>query len=196
VSDKSPDIVIQEVVTRDGFQIEPTWVETGDKIRLIDGLSAAGFRRIEVSAFVSQKAIPALRDAAAVFRAVKRQPGTSYSALVPNKKGAEHAIAAQAEEINAVISVSETHSRANTDMTQEQALKSTFEVVELARSANVTVNVSIATAFGCPFEGPQPLRKVLGLVEKFVSGGADGITLADTTDVANPRQVTHRSLRA
>ena len=95
----APDILIQEVAPRDGLQIESRWVETGDKIRLIDSLSAIGFTRIEVSSFVSPKAVPALRDAEEVFAGIARSPGTVYTALVPNRKGAELALAARADEL-------------------------------------------------------------------------------------------------
>ena len=97
------DIVIQEVATRDGFQIEPVFVPTADKIRLIDALSQAGFTRIEVSSFVSPKAVPALADAAEVFSGITRRPGTIYVALVPNPKGAERALAARADEVDLEI---------------------------------------------------------------------------------------------
>ena len=86
-------LIVQEVATRDGFQIEPVFVPTAEKIRLIDALAEAGFRRIEVSSFVSPKAVPALADAAEVFSGIRRRPGTVYVALVPNPKGAERALA-------------------------------------------------------------------------------------------------------
>src|ERR1700754_5345232 len=93
-------ITIQEVSPRDGLQIEAKWVETADKVRLIDRLSSIGFSRIEVSSFVSPRAVPALRDAAQVFAAIKRRPGTIYVALVPNRMGAQRALAANAGELN------------------------------------------------------------------------------------------------
>src|SRR5690349_6857854 len=109
-------MLIQEVATRDGFQIEARYVETADKIALIDALSSAGFSRIEVSSFVSPKAVPALRDAAEVFAGITRRPGTVFVALVSNPKGAERALAAKVDEVNLVASVSETHNRANMGM--------------------------------------------------------------------------------
>jgi hydroxymethylglutaryl-CoA lyase len=184
-----PDIVVQEVAPRDGLQIEAQWVSTPDKVALIDQLSLAGFRRIEVSSFVSPKAVPALRDAAEVFGQIRRRPGTLYVALVPNRKGAELALSARAGEINFVMSASETHNRANMGMTHERSLAALAEIVRPAHDAGVTVNATVATAFGCPFEGMQSPQKVIEIVRRYLALGVDGITLADTTGMANPRQV-------
>ncbi|AWB20893.1 hydroxymethylglutaryl-CoA lyase [Methylobacterium currus] len=181
-------IVIQEVATRDGFQIEPAFVPTAEKVRLIDALSAAGFARIEVSSFVSPKAVPALADAAEVFSGIARRPGTTYVALVPNPKGAERALAAGADEINLVASVSETHNRANMGMTPEASIRGFAAIMETVRG-KVSVNATVATAFGCPFEGVEPEDKVVAQVERYLALGVDGVTLADTTGMANPRQV-------
>jgi hydroxymethylglutaryl-CoA lyase len=186
----TPDILIQEVAPRDGLQIEARWVETGDKIRLIDSLSAIGFARIEVSSFVSPKAVPALSDAAEVFAGIERRAGTIYTALVPNQKGAELALAARADELNFVMSASETHNRANMNMTRDRSLASLAEVVEVARDAGIPVNATIATAFGCPFEGEQPAEKIFGIIKRYRDLGVDGVTLADTTGMASPNQVS------
>jgi hydroxymethylglutaryl-CoA lyase len=186
----APDILIQEVAPRDGLQIEARWVETGDKIRLIDSLSAIGFARIEVSSFVSPKAVPALSDAAEVFAGIERRAGTIYTALVPNQKGAELALAARADELNFVMSASETHNRANMNMTRDRSLASLAEVVEVARGAGIPVNATIATAFGCPFEGEQPAEKIFGIIKRYRDLGVDSVTLADTTGMASPNQVS------
>jgi hydroxymethylglutaryl-CoA lyase len=188
--DALPDILVQEVSTRDGLQIESKWVETSEKIRLVDSFSAIGFTRIEVSSFVSPKAVPMLRDAADVFAGIERRAGTIYTALVPNRKGAELALAARADELNFVMSASETHNLANMNMTHDRSLASLAEVVGPAHEAGALVNASVATAFGCPFEGTQPPGKVLDIVKQYLDLGADGITLADTTGMANPRQVS------
>lgn len=187
----SETLIVQEVATRDGFQIEPVFVETAEKIRLIDALAAAGFSRIEVSSFVSPKAVPALSDAAEVFAGLTRRPGTVYVALVPNPRGAERALQAKVDEINLVASVSETHNRANMGMTPAASLEGFARIVETVRGSGVGVNATVATAFGCPFEGDQPVDKVLAQVERYRALGVDGVTLADTTGMANPRQVAH-----
>jgi hydroxymethylglutaryl-CoA lyase len=188
---RAHDIVIQEVAPRDGLQIEKAWVATADKVRLIDALSDAGFSRIEVSSFVSPRAVPALRDAADVFRAIKRHDGTIYVALVPNLRGAEAAIVADADELNFVMSASETHNRANMGMTHAESLAALAAISKRTHQEGKLLNASVATAFGCPFEGAQAVEKVLDIVNRYRDLGACGITLADTTGMANPRQVRH-----
>lgn len=187
---------IQEVAPRDGFQIEPVFVETADKIALIDALAAAGFSRIEVSSFVSPKAVPALRDAAEVFAGLTRRPGTIYVALVPNPKGAERALAAKVDEINLVASVSETHNRANMGMAPAASLEGFARIMETVRGSGLSTNATVATAFGCPFEGDQPADRVMAQVERYRALGITGVTLADTTGMANPRQVQRLVARA
>jgi hydroxymethylglutaryl-CoA lyase len=185
-----PDMAIQEVAPRDGLQIERQWVETEAKIKLINSLSAVGFSRIEVSSFVSPKAVPTLQDAAGVFSGIDRRPGTIYTALIPNRRGADLALAARADEINFVMSASETHNRANMNMTHDRSLASLAEIVKPAQASGVLVNATVATAFGCPFEGAQSFDKVLDFIKRYLDFGADGITLADTTGMANPHQVS------
>ncbi|KUM39962.1 hydroxymethylglutaryl-CoA lyase [Pseudomonas sp. EpS/L25] len=182
-------LIVQEVAPRDGLQIEPSWVETSDKIALIDQLSKLGFSRIEAGSFVSPKAVPMLRDGEAVFQGIVRRPGVTYVALVPNLKGAQRALAAGADELNLVLSASQTHNRANMRMSCEQSLASFAEVVQLAKGQAVSLNGTVATTFGCPFEGRIDEGWVFELVQRYLALGMTGITLADTTGMANPRQV-------
>jgi hydroxymethylglutaryl-CoA lyase len=191
ITDFSERLIVQEVSTRDGLQIEPTWVETADKIALIDQLSLAGFSRIEAGSFVSPKAIPALRDGDEVFRGIQRHPGVIYVALIPNLKGAQRAIDAGADELNLVMSASQTHNLANMRMRCEQSLTAFADVVSFAAGSAVSLNGSIATTFGCPFEGKIDEDRVLQIVDAYLELGMKGISLADTTGMANPRQV-HR----
>ena len=182
-------ILIQEVGPRDGLQGEAAFVPTAEKIALIDALSLCGLAKIEVTSFVSPKAIPALADADEVLRGIRRQPGVVYTALVPNLKGAERAIAAVADELNLVMSASETHNLLNLRMTREQSKDLLLEVAELGRSAGKSLNVSLSTSFGCPMEGEGPEGVVLGLAEAFLERGVEGISLCDTTGMAHPGQV-------
>jgi len=183
-------IHLQEVGTRDGLQAEAAFVPTEDKIALVDALSRAGMDKIEVTAFVSPAAIPALRDAEAVLRRIERVPGVVYSALVPNVRGAERAIDALADEMNLVMSASASHNLANLRMTREQSFAALSEVNALARMAKVSVNVSLSCVFGCPMEGDVPESTVLDWCARFVEGlGARGVTLCDTTGMAHPGQV-------
>ncbi|MEM5434123.1 hydroxymethylglutaryl-CoA lyase [Paraburkholderia diazotrophica] len=182
-------LIVQEVAPRDGLQIEPTWVETADKIALIDQLSTAGFTRIEAGSFVSPKAIPALRDGEAVFTQIQRREGVVFVALVPNVKGAERALNARADELNLVMSASQTHNRANMRMSCEASLDAFGDIVRLAKHFPLSLNATVATAFGCPFEGAIDEDRVVSIVDTYREMGINGITLADTTGMANPRQV-------
>ncbi|HEX7554323.1 MAG TPA: hydroxymethylglutaryl-CoA lyase [Geothrix sp.] len=182
-------LFIQEVGPRDGFQIEARFIPTAAKIALIDALSLCGLAKIEVTSFTSPKAIPALADADEVMRGLRRQPGVVYTALVPNLRGAERAIAAGTDELNLVLSASETHNLLNLRMTREQSVARLLEVVALAKPAGVALNVSLSTAFGCPMEGAVPEAVVLELAERFLANGVAGITLCDTTGMAHPAQV-------
>jgi hydroxymethylglutaryl-CoA lyase len=183
-------IYMQEVGTRDGLQAEDVFVPTEDKIVLVNELSLAGMTKIEVTAFVSPKAIPALRDAEIVMREIARVPGVVYSALVPNERGAERAIDSQTDELNLVMSVSETHNLSNLRMTCGQSFSALSKVNAIALRANVAVNVSLSCAFGCPMEGDVPEAAVLDWCARYIGEfGARGVTLCDTTGMAYPGQV-------
>jgi hydroxymethylglutaryl-CoA lyase len=190
------EIIFQEVAMRDGLQIEPSWVPTEDKVRLIDALSQMGFSRIEVSSFVSPRAVPGLRDADDVFAGITRNPAIVYVGLIANLRGAERALAAGADEINLVVSASETHNLANVQMHPDASFAAFVAIMERVAGTGMLVNGSIATAFGCPFEGEQAEDRVLGLVDRYLALGVDGITLADTTGMANPAQVKRLVARA
>jgi hydroxymethylglutaryl-CoA lyase len=182
-------VTICEVGTRDGFQIEPDFIPTEQKIEVVDRLSAAGLPRIEVTSFVSPKAVPQLRDAETVMARIQRRPGTVYSALVPNDKGAVRAIDAGVDEIHTVVSASESHNLANVNMTIAESLATLGAVAEVARRAGVPVSSGISCSFGCPFEGEVPLGRLESVVARLLDHGARGIGLADTTGMANPAQV-------
>jgi hydroxymethylglutaryl-CoA lyase len=183
-------VFINEVSVRDGFQSEPQFVPTEQKIGLIDRLSETGLARIEVTSFVSPNAIPNLRDAREVMSGIRRKPGVVYAALVPNERGCERALECRMDEINLVMSAGETHNLANMRMTHEQSLEQFRRVMNLARGTTLQVNGCVATAFGCPFEGDQPVAKVMDVVRRYLDMGMNSITLADTTGMADPRQVS------
>lgn len=184
-------IHLQEVGTRDGLQAEDVFVPTEDKIALVDALSAAGVAKVEVTAFVSPQAIPALRDAEQVLREIRRRPGVVYSALVPNVRGAERAIESRADELNLVMSASESHNLSNLRMTRQQSFAALSAVAAIAGEAGVAVNVSLSCSFGCPMEGDVPEPTVLDWCSRYIDVlGARGVTLCDTTGMAYPTQVT------
>ncbi|WP_206956232.1 hydroxymethylglutaryl-CoA lyase [Trinickia acidisoli] len=183
-------IHLQEVGPRDGLQAECAFVETHDKIALVDALSKSGVAKIEVTAFVSPQAIPALRDAEIVLREIEREPGVVYTALVPNVRGAERAIDARADELNLVMSASESHNLSNLRMTRDQSFGSLKTVAGIARDAGLPVNISLSCAFGCPMEGDVAEDAVLEWARRFIEeAGARGVTLCDTTGMAYPPQV-------
>ncbi|WP_447649817.1 hydroxymethylglutaryl-CoA lyase [Pseudomonas abietaniphila] len=182
-------LFMQEVATRDGFQNEKTFVETCDKIALIDALSLCGYAKIEVTSFTSPKAIPALRDAEAVMAGIRRQPGVEYTVLVPNVRGAERALGCAIDEANLVMSVSEPHNRSNLRMTREQSFAQLADVIGVIGHGPVAINVSLSTVFGCPMQGDVAADEVLGWVDRFATRGVRGITLCDTTGMAFPSQV-------
>ena len=185
----SPSVEINEVAPRDGLQIEARFVPTDEKIRWIDALSTTGLTRIEATSFTSLKAIPNLRDAADVVTAIQRRQGVEIVGLVPNLKGAQRALACQVDEINLVMSASESHSQANLRMTPEQSLEQFATILEATQDSGVFINASLSTTFGCPFEGEVPTERVMELVERLIQLGIQGITLCDTTGMANPLQV-------
>lgn len=183
-------IFMQEVGARDGLQIEAAFVPTADKIALVDALSQTGVAKIEVTAFVSPQAIPALRDADDVLRGIQRTSDVCYTALVPNLRGAERAIDAQVDEINTVMSATQTHNLANLRMTREQSFAALTKVMQLARDSHVPVNASLSCCFGCPMEGDVDQNEVLDWSARLIDAGAHGISLCDTTGMAYPTQVS------
>ncbi|HJV84109.1 MAG TPA: hydroxymethylglutaryl-CoA lyase [Noviherbaspirillum sp.] len=180
---------IHEVATRDGFQNEARFVDTDAKVALIDRLSECGYAKIEVTSFTSPKAIPALRDAEAVMHNIKRRDDVVYTALVPNIRGAERALSCHVDEINLVMSVSESHNRSNLRMTREQSFAQLRDIISVVGQTPVSINVSLSTAMGCPMEGDISPEQVLGWVQRFADIGVHGITLCDTTGMAFPSQV-------
>jgi hydroxymethylglutaryl-CoA lyase len=185
---------MHDVSPRDGFQNESVFIETADKIAFINALSQCGFAKIEATSFTSPKAIPALRDAEDVMHEIVRAPGVEYTVLIPNVRGAERALACGIDEANLVMSVSETHNRANLRMTREQSLAQLGQVIEVLQapsssSKRVAVNVSLSTAFGCPMEGEIAESEILRLVDNFARQGVKRISLCDTTGMAFPSQV-------
>lgn len=183
------DISICEVGTRDGFQIEPEFIPTAVKVKIIDRLSATGIPRIEATSFVHPKAVPQLRDAAEVMARIQRRPGTVYAALVPNDKGAIRAVEAGVDRIHTVLSASQSHNMANVNMSIAESLAKLEAVAHVAQEADIPLHGGISTSFGCPFEGVVPLENLASIVARLVDLEFAAIGLADTTGMANPAQV-------
>ena len=181
-------IYFNEVATRDGFQIEPAFIPTDVKVALIDELSGCGYAKIEVTSFTSPKAIPMLRDAEEVMGRIRRVPGVEYTVLVPNLRGAERALVSRADELNLVMSTSETHNLANLRMPREHSFAALAKVIRMV-DGRTPINVSLSTCFGCPMEGEVPPDVVLGFARRFADLGVRGLTICDTTGMAHPAQV-------
>ena len=181
-------LYFNEVVTRDGFQMESEFIPTDTKVALIDALSACGYAKIEVTSFVSPKAIPMLRDADEVMGRIQRLPGVEYTVLVPNLRGAERAFEAKADELNLVMSMSQSHNQANLRMSMDNSFAALSDIIKRAEGL-AAVNVSLSCAFGCPMEGDVPEAVVLSHAQRFADAGVRGLTICDTTGMAHPGQV-------
>ena len=186
-------IKIREVGPRDGFQIQKGFIPTKDKINIIKALVAAGVSNVEATAFVSPKAVPQMRDAAEIIKGVPRN-GSVYSALVPNLRGAQDAIAAGVDEIVIVISASNAHNLANLNRTVDRSIVDLDVIFSLAAEQGIRMIASIATAFGCPYQGDVPNADVLKLLNAYRSRGAEALILADTTGMATPGRI-ERSIK-
>ena len=181
-------VEIREVGPRDGLQNEEP-VAVSERVRLIDALSGTGLRRIEAAAFVSPAAIPPMAGAEEVMAAIDRHPGVVYSALVPNAKGAERAIEAKADELELVVSASETHNQKNVRRSVAESLIGAHDVVALAHEAGIEAEAIVSTSFGCPYEGEVAPERVGQLAGHLVDAGADRLSFGDTTGMATPRRV-------
>ena len=182
-------VSIREVAPRDGLQNEEP-IPTEAKVRLIDALSGTGVRRIEAVSFVHPKAIPQMADADEVWARAEKRPEIRYSALIPNTRGAQRAIAAGFREIEVVVSASDTHNRRNLNRSTADSLDDITALIPLVHDAGATLEVIVATSFGCPFEGDIAPSRVAGIVERVRADGADRIAFGDTTGMATPRRVT------
>lgn len=182
-------VTVVEVGPRDGFQMESTFVPTDLKVEVIDAISAAAVPRIEVTSFVSPKVIPQMRDAVEVFERIRRRPGTVYSALVPNMKGVDRAIAAGADSVRLVVCASETYNLQNVGMSIADSLGQCRSMLERAARDELGVEAVIGVAFGCPFEGEVPEERVLSLARRFVDLGIEDLSVADSVGVAHPVQM-------
>ena len=182
------EVTIYEVGPRDGLQNEARNVPTADKIRFIDALVASGIRSIEITSFVSPKWIPQLADSSEVARGVHRPPGVRMSALVPNRRGLDTALAAGMQEIAVFMSASETHNKKNVNKTIDETLAAFDEVVPAALANKLQVRAYLSTCFGCPYEGEVDPDRVVELVGRLRDLGVYQVSVSDTIGVANPMQ--------
>lgn len=186
---KDAVIRLVEVGPRDGLQNEPRSIPTTVKVAFIDALSLTGVREIEAGAFVSPKAIPQLADSDEVFAGIRRNPDVTYSALVPNEQGLERAMRAGVDKIAVFTAASETFNKRNINATIAQSLQRFKPVLARAEKANLPVRGYVSTAFHCPYEGPIPPAKALGVLLELLEMGAEEVSIGDTIGKAVPKEV-------
>ena len=188
MTDLPSRISLREVGPRDGLQNEDP-VPAAAKIALLDQLATTGVSRIEAVSFVRAEAIPQMADADEVWAAVSKDPAIRYSALAPNLRGARRALDAGFTEVEAVVSASDTHNRKNVNRSTAQSLDEIAVMIDEAHQRGATLQVVVATAWGCPYEGDVPVERVLAVAGRAVADGADAISFGDTTGMATPSRV-------
>ena len=180
---------VVEVGPRDGFQMERQFIDTGLKIRTIEALADAGVPEIEATSFVHPKVVPQMRDAAEVLTRIRRREGVRYLALVPNRRGAESALAAKPDALRQVIVVTESYNQRNVGLSVAESIEDFGAIVRLAEGAGCPVNAVLGAAFGCPIEGEVPIGRVVDVARRCVDLGCREIGLADSAGLGNPLQL-------
>jgi hydroxymethylglutaryl-CoA lyase len=182
-------VEIFEVGPRDGLQNEARDIPVAEKIALVDCLSGAGFRRIEVASFVSPKWVPQMAGSAAVLAGISRAPGVSYAALTPNMRGFEDALAARADEVAIFGSASEGFSRANINASIEESLARFAPVAEAARAAGLPMRGYVSCVSDCPYDGPVAPEAVARVAAALAEMGCYEVSLGDTIGQATPERI-------
>jgi hydroxymethylglutaryl-CoA lyase len=185
-------VEVVEVAARDGLQSEDVLVPTEVKVELVERAVAAGVRRLEVCSFVNPKRVPQMADAEAVVAALPRRDDVTYVGLVLNARGFERAAAAGLREVNVVVVSTDTFSTKNQGCTTEEGLAAFAAIAEQAHAGGVRPTVTLAAAFGCPYEGEVPVGRVGDLARRAAAAGATEVALADSIGVAVPTDVTER----
>lgn len=181
-------VSIIEVGPRDGLQNEPSFVPTSTKIEFINLLSQSGLQEIEVTSFVSAKAIPQLADNEDVFKRINKPSGVRFSALVPNEKGMQLALTAGVKEIAIFTAASELFNQHNIHCSIAESIDRFEPVMELARTNNIHVRAYISCVLGCPYEGKISPQQVVDVVQRLLALGVDELSLGDTIGVGTPKQ--------
>ena len=180
---------IRDVSLRDGLQIEAP-IPLSAKLDLLAAIAATGVREMEATAFVSPSKVPALADAAELAAELHNFPDIEFSALVASPNGAKRALAAGLHSIEYVVSAADGHSQANVGRTTAEATAKIAEIVAIAHDSGVSVEVIVATAWDCPFDGPTAPKRVVDIVTAATEAGVDRLAIADTIGTATPRRVT------
>jgi hydroxymethylglutaryl-CoA lyase len=184
-------VTVNEVGLRDGLQNQPVIVDTDGKLMLAKALIEAGLRNMEVTSFVSPKAVPQMADAADLYKRLPEKDDIAYSALVPNLKGYERAVEVGVKSVAFVIAASDTMNRKNINMSLEQTKSACRDVIRQAKKEGIISRTYISGMFLCPFEGPIPDEHIVNLAEELLCEGTDEIIIADPLGLANPSRI-HR----
>ncbi len=187
-----PVIELVEMSPRDGLQNEGVVLPTDEKLELVARAVAAGARRIEVTSFVNPARVPQMADADELVAALPRVDGVRYAGLVMNRRGLERALAGGVDEVDVVVVATDTFCLRNQGVTTSQACETAAALVEEARAAGLRTTVTVAAAFGCPFEGEVPAARLHEVVSRVVDAGPDELALADTIGVGVPTEMTER----
>jgi hydroxymethylglutaryl-CoA lyase len=182
-------ILVAEVGPRDGLQSLPRWIETGDKVRMIDRLTDLGLPIIEVSSFAHPKVVPNLRDAEEVFARIRRKPGVVYRGLVPNARGAHRAVEAKVGEMLGLITVSATYTRKNQNMSMDEAIEQNLLAFRIAETNGIPFVMALGMAFWCAYEGLIPEENVIEVVRRLHAGGVRRFYLAGSLGMEDPAHV-------
>jgi hydroxymethylglutaryl-CoA lyase len=185
----SRPVTVVEVGPRDGLQNEAVVVPTTAKVELVERLAEAGLPVVEVTSFVSPRAVPQLADADAVLPAVRRRPGVRYPVLVPNVRGLERALAAGADAIAVFTAASEAFTQANINMSVAESLHAFAPVLERAQAGGMWTRGYVSTAFGCPYQGAVAPADVAGVAGALFDLGCDEVSIGDTIGAGRPEQV-------
>jgi hydroxymethylglutaryl-CoA lyase len=188
--DLPKNVTLIEVGPRDGFQMEKTVIPTQMKVEIIDGLVAAGFKHIQVTAFVHPGRVPQLADAETLVKALAKHPDVIYNALVLNTRGLNRALAAGMSSVEISVSASDTHSRKNAGVTHARALEEALAMIRTAQKNGCQVRAGIQCAFGCAYEGSISQPRVLEMASCYLSEGIDMLAIADTTGMGTPEMMT------
>lgn len=189
VGDVNRSVIVNDVGPRDGLQNQAKVLAPARRVQLVQALLAAGVTHVEVGAFVSPKAVPAMAGADEVLAGLRDVQDATLTVLIPNLRGYELAVAAGAKSVCMVLYGSEAMAEANAGMSRQRADDAATEVLRLARADGVRVTATIAVAFECPFDGPVAPALVEDVVARFIELGADELCIADTIGAANPAQV-------
>ena len=180
---------IREVSLRDGLQIE-TPIPLAAKLELLAAVAATGVREVEATAFVSPSKVPSMADAAELAAHLHDYPDIEFSALVASPNGAQRAVAAGLRSIEYVVAASDAFSQANVGRTSAEATEQIKDIVAIAHDSGVTVEVIVATAWDCPFDGPTPPERVLEIGATARDRGVDRFSIADTIGTTTPRRTS------